>query len=437
MRRAIAHKRDGAELAAETWHAIVRAYLDGEVDDAQLAALLMACVLRGLGATETHALTAAFVASGETLEAPDPRTVDKHSSGGVGDTATLIVVPLVAACGIPVAKLSGRALGHTGGTLDKLEAIEGVRTDLDPEHFFACVRTAGCAIAAQSERLVPADKRVYALRDRTATVPSRGLIAASIVSKKIAGGAHAIVYDVKAGRGAFAQDVAQARALAETLVTLTHAFGRHCAALVTDMNEPLGPAIGTGLEAIEARDFLRGTRRDPRLGTVCEELGIALLELAGVGGDVRSALRAALESGRAFETFERMIAAQGGRPGALERLQPHPQRAVLRAARAGFVVAVDAVALGEAARELVARSGSGAGIVAVARIGDAVRTGDPLAFAYGDADLAHGLEPAFVLDDAAPPGRPVVYCLIGSRCGAGAGAGTETSGVPRSTLATK
>ena len=245
MRRAIAHKRDGAELAAETWHAIVRAYLDGEVDDAQLAALLMACVLRGLGATETHALTAAFVASGETLEAPDPRTVDKHSSGGVGDTATLIVVPLVAACGIPVAKLSGRALGHTGGTLDKLEAIEGVRTDLDPEHFFACVRTAGCAIAAQSERLVPADKRVYALRDRTATVPSRGLIAASIVSKKIAGGAHAIVYDVKAGRGAFAQDVAQARALAETLVTLTHAFGRHCAALVTNRS---GPPSGPGLK---------------------------------------------------------------------------------------------------------------------------------------------------------------------------------------------
>ena len=433
MRRAIAHKRDGAELAAQTWHAIVRAYLDGDVDDAQLAALLMACVLRGLDAAETHALTTAFVASGETLEAPDPRTVDKHSSGGVGDTATLIVVPLVAACGIPVAKLSGRALGHTGGTLDKLEAIEGVRTDLEPERFFECVRTAGCAIAAQSERLVPADKRVYALRDRTATVPSRGVIAASIVSKKVAGGAHAIVYDVKAGRGAFVRDVAEARELAEALVALTVAFGRRGAALVTDMNEPLGPAIGTGLEAIEARDFLRGTHRSLRLGAVCEELGSAMLAVAGVRGDLRVALDAALESGRGYETFERMLAAQGAAPGALERLQPHPQRTMLPAPHEGFVVAVDAVALGEAARELIARSGSGAGITVAARIGDAVRAGDPLAFAYGDADLAHGLEQAFVLGDAPPPERPVVYDEIGSR----SGDGTETSGTPRSTLETK
>jgi pyrimidine-nucleoside phosphorylase len=194
MRRAIAHKRDGGELDARTYSDVTRAALAGEIDDAQTAALLMACVLRGMTFDETYALTEAFVASGETLVADDPRTVDKHSSGGVADTASLVVVPLVAACGIPFAKLSGRALGHTGGTLDKLEAIAGVRTDLVPERFFAIVRGVGCAIAAQGPRLVPADKLFYALRDRTATVPSRGLIAASIVSKKIAGGARAFAW---------------------------------------------------------------------------------------------------------------------------------------------------------------------------------------------------------------------------------------------------
>ena len=237
-----------------------------------------------MGEAETAALTEAFVRSGERLEAPDPRTVDKHSSGGVADTASLIVVPMVAACGIPVAKLSGRALGHTGGTLDKLEAIDGVRTDLDPERFFACVAEAGCAIAAQSGRLVPADKRIYALRDRTGTVPAAGLIAASIVSKKIAGGAHAFAFDVKAGCGAFLHEPDEARELAELLVRLAQSFGRRSIAFVTDMNEPLGPAIGTGLEAIEARDFLRGTRRDPRLAEVCDALGVAMLEVAGAGG---------------------------------------------------------------------------------------------------------------------------------------------------------
>jgi pyrimidine-nucleoside phosphorylase len=433
VRRAIARKRDGDELAPDIWAAIVDAYLKGSVDDAQFAALLMACVLRGLSELETHALTAAFVASGERLEAPDPRTVDKHSSGGVGDTASLIAVPLVAACGVPVAKLSGRALGHTGGTLDKLEAIEGVRTDLEPEAFFACVRSAGCAIAAQGARLVPADKRIYALRDRTSTVPSRGLIAASIVSKKIAGGARGIVYDVKAGSGAFVRDPGDARELAETLVQLSTGFGRSSRALVTDMNEPLGPAIGTGIEAIEARDFLRGTRRDARLAFVCEALAVAMLEVAGFESDTGAAVRAALSDGSAYAAFEAMLAAQGAVRGALDRLEPHATRASVPAPRSGFVASIDPVGLGETARDLVLRSGSQAGIRLAARTGDVVRAGEPLATVYGAPEFVPAVAAAFAFADAPPAPRPLVYCEIGSVRATGA----VTPGVPRSTLETR
>ena len=430
IRRAIARKRDGEDLEAATWHEVTREYMGGRVDDAQLAALLMACVLRGMSDAETQALTAAFVESGETLAAPDPRTVDKHSSGGVADTASLIVVPLVAACGVPVAKLSGRALGHTGGTLDKLEAIEGLRTDLAPERFFACVREAGCAIAAQSERLVPADKRIYALRDRTATVPAPGLIAASIVSKKIAGGAHGIVFDVKSGSGAFVTETRAAHALAALLVSLTRAFGRRATALVTDMNEPLGLAIGTGLEAMEAREFLRGGRRDPRLRAVCEALGLAMLGVAGFAGDAPAALQTALESGAAYETFTRMIALQGARAGALEAMAPHAQRSVIAASRTGFVAALDPVMLGEAARELVARSGPVAGIKLCVRAGASVRAGAPLATVYGGALEARDLQAAFVITDAAPAPRPVIYREVVSASLGGA----SSTAVPRSTL---
>lgn len=410
MRRAIAHKRDGGVLDAATYAAVVRGALAGEIDDAQCAALLMACVLRGMEFGETFALTAAFVESGEILEAPDPRTVDKHSSGGVADTASLIVVPLVAACGVPVAKLSGRALGHTGGTLDKLEAIAGVRTDLEPARFFEIVGEAGCAVAAQSARLVPADKKFYALRDRTATVPSPGLIAASIVSKKVAGGARAIVYDVKVGRGAFLQSVAAGRELARTLVRLTEAFGRRSRALVTDMDQPLGPAIGTGLEAIEARDFLAGRRRDARLAAVCTALGIGLLEVAGFEGDPAAALAAALASGGAAATFEAMLAAQGARHDSLAELRPAIESEPARAAREGAVAAIDPVVLGELARDLVETSGSGAGIVLAARVGDVVATGAPLARIFGgDARAAEAARRAFDLTAGARAARPLVY----------------------------
>jgi pyrimidine-nucleoside phosphorylase len=407
LRRALARKRDGAALEASLWQEIVTAAVDGSIDEAQLAALLMACVWRGLDAAETNALTEAFVASGERLDAPDPRTVDKHSSGGVADTASLVVVPIVAACGVPVAKLSGRALGHTGGTLDKLEAIPGVRTDLDPEHFFAIVKEAGCAIAAQGPRLVPADKRFYALRDRTATVPSRGLIAASIVSKKIAGGAHAIVYDVKAGNGAFVPDAAAAHDLARDLVALTRGFGRSARAVVSDMDEPLGTSIGTGLEAIEARDFLTGLRRDARLAALCTVLATNLLAVAGVA-DAAARAATALDSGAAFVTFEKMLALQGARPGALASLSAHPRFARVVATRSGFVTRVDTPALGEAARELVARAGPGAGVRIHVRVGDAVAFDDQLATVYGDASFVEPIRAAIAIGDAPPEPRPLV-----------------------------
>ena len=407
LRRAIARKRDGAALEATVWQGIVTATVDGTIDEAQLAALLMACVWRGLGDAETSALTEAFIASGERLEAPDPRTVDKHSSGGVADTASLIVVPLVAACGVPVAKLSGRALGHTGGTLDKLEAIDGVRTDLDPEHFFAIVREAGCAVAAQGPRLVPADKRFYALRDRTGTVPSRGLIAASIVSKKIAGGAHAIVYDVKAGSGAFVPDANAARELANDLVTLTRGLGRRARAVVSDMDEPLGTAIGTGLEAIEARDVLRGTSRDARLEALCIVLATNMLAVARVD-DGPAKLTRALASGDAYATFEKMLAGQGASPGALAQLSPHREATSVVAARSGYVARFDTVALGEAARDLVARNGGTAGIRIHVRAGAPVDAGDALATVFGDGSFASAVASAIEIGDAPPDVRPLV-----------------------------
>ena len=380
LRRAIARKREGHALDAATWEEIVRAYVAGEVEDAPIADILMATMSKGLDRDETYALTRAMIDSGKVVELGFD-AVDKHSSGGVGDTVSLIVVPLVAACGVRVAKLSGRALGHTGGTLDKLEAIPGVTTELSITRFAELVRDVGCAISAQSDELVPADKKLYALRDRAGAVRNVGLIAASIVSKKIAGGARWIVYDVKCGRGATLATEAKVRELAETMVALTERFGRTCVALITDMEEPLGPAIGTGIEAIEARDFLRGTHRDPRLAAGARHVGEAMLELAGVAApDAR--LQTALDDGSAYAKFIEMVEAQGGSREAVEDMLPLPARQ-LAAARDGFVLGFDTIALGDLARNLVDADGAFAGIRLAVRSGEAVATGQVLAELYG------------------------------------------------------
>lgn len=414
VRRALAAKRDGASLDGETWRRIVDGYVAGTIDDAPVAALAMACAIRGMSSDEIAALTEAMVASGEVIDFGDLQpVVDKHSSGGVGDTVSLIAVPLVAACGIAVAKLSGRALGHTGGTLDKIEAIPGVRTDLSSDTFAAQVRRIGCAIAAQSEQLVPADKKLYALRDRTGTVASVGLIAASIVSKKIAGGAGAIVFDVKAGRGAFMRTADDAVELARTLVRLAARFGRRASALVSDMEEPLGAAIGSGIEAVEARDFLRGDERDPRLAEATFAVAREMLAVAGVAAErVEPQLLDALQSGAAYERFARLVEAQGGSRGALDRIAAHPHRVTAVSGRDGVVAAIDAVAIGELARELTVSDGPFAGIRIVARVGTVVRAGDVLAECAGTAIDSGAVTRAFTVADAAPPPRPVLTTVV-------------------------
>ena len=414
LRRALAAKRDGESLDGATWRRIIEGYVDGTIDDAPVAALAMACAIRGMADAEIAALTEAMVASGDVISfgALHP-VLDKHSSGGVGDTVSLVVVPLIAACGVPVAKLSGRALGHTGGTLDKFEAIPGVRTDLSNEAFAAQVRAIGCAIAAQSDRLVPADRKLYALRDRTGTVPSVGLIAASIVSKKIAGGADGIVFDVKAGRGAFMRTIADATGLARTLVRLAAHFGRRASALVSDMDQPLGAAVGSGIEAVEARDFLRGDDRDPRLSEAIFAVAREMLRVAGVEhAEIEPRLLDALQSGAAYERFVRLVEAQGGSRAALDGIAAHPHRVSATAPREGVVAAIDAVAIGELARELTVADGPFAGIRILARVGTPVRAGDVLAECAGAAIDPQAVVRAFTIGATAPPARPVLETVV-------------------------
>lgn len=415
VRRAIERKRDGEAIEPADWARLIAAYTAGEIDDAPLAALAMACLIRGMQPAEIVALTEAMVASGDVMFYGSARTVvDKHSSGGVGDVVSLIVVPIVAACGVPVAKLSGRALGHTGGTLDKLESIPGFRTDLSVAEFVAQIERIDCAIAAQSDRLVPADKKLYALRDRTATVPSIGLIAASIVSKKIAGGAGAIVFDVKLGRGAFMRTPADALELAHTLVDLAVRCGKRASAIVTDMDEPLARNIGTGLEVLEARNFLNGEARDERVAALARVVAIEMLRVGGVGQDeVEARYERALASGDAYERFVALVEAQGGSRRALELMRERDERTLVAAPSVGYVATIDAVAIGELARELVAACGPFAGVRLHARVGMPVRVGDPLIEIIGRAaGAAARAGAAFGIAAQAPPPRPLVEAIV-------------------------
>src|SRR3979490_919395 len=305
----IGRKRDGGEHPPEEIDFLISAYVRGELPDYQMAAVLVAVCIRGVTRAETLALTRAMVASGEVLDLRgiEGIKVDKHSTGGVGDKVTLIAAPLAAACGVKVPKLSGRALAHTGGTLDKLESVPGLTVDLEPERFIRQVREAGIAVAAQSPHMVPADKLLYALRDVTATVPSVALIASSVMSKKIAAGADAIVLDVKFGRGAFMPDAMRACELATEMVLLGEGAGRPTVALVTAMESPLGRCVGNAIEVLEAFDVLAGGG-DEELLQVSLVVAREMCWLAEVEKDPGDALR----SGAAREIFVRMLAAQGG-----------------------------------------------------------------------------------------------------------------------------
>ncbi len=380
----IGRKRDGREHSPDEIRFLISGYLRGEIPDYQMAAWLMAVCIRGMTAGETLALTQAMVASGEVLDlsAIPGIKVDKHSTGGVGDKVTLVAAPLAAACGVKVPKLSGRALAHTGGTLDKLESVPGLTVDLDPERFIKQVLEVGIAVAAQSPHMVPADKLLYALRDVTATVPSVPLIASSVMSKKIAAGADAIMLDVKFGRGAFMPDVASAEQLAAEMVELGEGAGRRTVALVTAMDNPLGRTVGNALEVQEALDALAG-QGDAELLEVCLRVTREMCQLARVAADPEKVLR----SGAGRETFERMLAAQGGH---LERgLAVAPVQVVVEAESSGHVESIDALEIGLAALELGAgrirkedRVDPAAGLVIEAPVGAEVGAGDPLAVVH-------------------------------------------------------
>jgi pyrimidine-nucleoside phosphorylase/thymidine phosphorylase len=369
--------------------------------DYQMAAWLMAVFLKGLSAEETVWLTDAMVRSGEVMDLssiPGVK-VDKHSTGGVADTTTLVLAPLVAACGVPVAKMSGRGLGHTGGTLDKLESIPGFSVELAPADFVSQVRRVGVAVIAQSPNIDPADKKMYALRDVTATVPSIPLIVGSIISKKIAGGADAIVLDIKVGSGAFMKTEAEARALAAELVRVGEALGRKVVAVMTDMDQPLGNAIGNALEVREAIQVLSGGG-PAALRDVVLALGSRMLVLGAVAedaDDARTKLESALASGAGLRKFGEWVRAQGGNSDIIDDPDVLPRAhfsRVVRAREAGHLASYDAEGIGRAAMMLGAGRARkedaidpAAGIQLLRRVGDSVGKDEPLAMIYGANEL--------------------------------------------------
>ncbi len=389
----IQHKRDGGALRAEDWTRLVAEYTAGRVPDYQMSALLMAVLFRGMTTEELAALTDAMLDSGDRLRFdgyPVPR-VDKHSTGGVGDKVSLLLAPMVACCGVAVPMMSGRGLGHTGGTLDKLEAIPGFRTGLSLREARTQVERIGCAMLGQTPEIAPADRRLYALRDVTATVESIPLIAASIMSKKLAEGLNGLVLDVKTGSGAFLPEPERALELARTMIALGEARGCPTVALLTAMDRPLGRACGHTLEVEEAIEGLSG-RGPADLMEVTYALGAEMLVLVGVYPDqrqARQALETAVADGRALEKFARIIEAQGGNPAVVDDPSVLAQAGaveVFRAPRGGVVAAVEPRRLGQAILEL----GGGrrtmedavdhsVGFVITAKPGDQVREGEPVA----------------------------------------------------------
>ena len=383
----IREKRDGQAHSDAGIQFLVRGATDGSIPDYQLAAWLMAVRLRGMTEVETTALTLAMAASGRQLDLSSipGRKVDKHSTGGVGDKATLVVAPLVAAAGVPVAKLSGRALGHSGGTLDKLESIAGFQVDLSIDRFIDQVRRIGIAIAGQTSDMVPADRALYALRDATATVDSVPLIASSVMSKKLAAGADAILLDVKCGRGAFIATIPEAEALAQALVRIGTNAGRETVAYVTDMEQPLGRAVGNALEVNEAIETLAG-RGPTDLEMLSLRLGAEMLRLAG---HPPVDLRRLLTDGSALRKFAELIAAQDGDPRVTEdtsRLPAAPVQQPVTAGAGGYVARADALEIALAGKALGAGRDTksapidlAVGVVLEKKIGDPVEAGEVLA----------------------------------------------------------
>jgi thymidine phosphorylase len=415
----IKQKRDGGELSPEMIRWVLEAYVAGEVAEEQMSSLLMAIFFRGMAPDELAVWTKAMIDSGERLDLSglSRPTVDKHSTGGVGDKISLILCPLVAACGAAVPQLSGRGLGHTGGTLDKMEAIAGWRARLSNDEMRRQLDEVGVVICAAGDGLAPADRKLYALRDVTSTVESIPLISSSIMSKKIAEGTTSLVLDVKTGRGAFMSDEGRARELAATMVALGNANGVRTTALLTNMDVPLGIAVGNGLEVLESIDVLRGGGpADIRHETLA--LAREMVALAGLDVDVEKKL----DDGSAYEVWCRMVAAQGGDPEAALRVAPLTQ--TVTAERDGLVTSLDSLAIGVSAWRLGAGRArkedpvsDAAGLKVLVREGDRVARGQALFELHADDD-AHmnfgraALESAIELDGPVRPARPLIIDRI-------------------------
>ena len=390
----IVKKRQGQALSAAEIAWMIQAYTEGALPDYQMSAMMMAICFAGMNAEETAALTDAMTHSGTVLDVSSvgAQVADKHSTGGVADTTTLAVVPIVASCGVTMGKMSGRGLGHTGGTLDKLEAISGFSVDVAPQRFLALLRENGLAIVGQHEALAPADKKLYALRDVTGTVDSLPLIASSIMSKKLAAGADIIVLDVKVGSGAFMKTPEDAAALAKTMVEIGVHLGKKTAALITDMNQPLGSCIGNALDVQEAIEILQGKHQDSDLFAICKRLSAQLIRLGGKAEEEREAERMVLDaiaSGRALQKLATMIQAQGGDARVCQDTSrlPSAERIIpVLSQQAGYIAKMDTQSIGTCAQLLGAgreklgdKIDPAVGIVMKKRVGDFVRTGDVLA----------------------------------------------------------
>lgn len=426
----ISHKRDNKELSEKEIKYFINGCTDGSIPDYQISALLMAIYLNGMSERETVNLTLAMANSGHKtdLSLINGITVDKHSTGGVGDKTTLIVVPIVAAFGVKVAKMSGKGLGHTGGTIDKLESIEGFRTELTPNEFISCINSVGASIISQSGNLAPADKKLYALRDVTATVNSIPLIASSIMSKKLACGSKCIVLDVKTGNGAFMKTPDQAEMLAREMVKIGKATGRKTSALITNMNIPLGNAVGNSLEVIEAIDILRGNSAG-ELYNICVELAAEMISLTnGINiNECKKLAEATIRTGTALNKFKEIIAAQGGNPALVDNPSLFKRAEFslqISSKQSGYIKEMDSEKIGTAAMILGAgrltKNDSidhSAGIILSKKTGDFVDSGDIIATLYTNnrsklSDASEMFNSALKLSDKKPEQEPLIYKTI-------------------------
>jgi pyrimidine-nucleoside phosphorylase len=427
----IEKKRDRKELTRDEVAFLIRGYTRDEIPDYQMAAWLMAAFLNGMSEAETRALVEEMLHSGVTLthdQITEPK-VDKHSTGGVGDKTSLVIAPVAAACGLAVPMISGRALAHTGGTLDKLEAIPGFRTDLSLDEFRDALKRCGLALIGQTKEIAPADRKLYALRDLTATVPFRPFMCASIMSKKLAEGVDGLVLDVKTGNGAFMREFEDARKLAEMMASTGRAIGKRVVGLITDMNQPLGRWVGNAVETTEAIETLRGDLEGD-FAELCLELAARMLIAGGVGDDLqiaRAKARDAVTSGRALERFRACVEAQGGDPRVLDDTKLLPQageRRVVTAGRAGFITGVETDEIGRVVMDwgggrlrLEDKIDHAVGLRLHVKIGDQVGVGDPLVTAYYNdeskfEEMSARLRAAYRIGESAPKSEPLIKAVI-------------------------